>query len=283
MAERELRSKTLLRPADFFQQNAADYDTPFHGAFYRRVAAKLIGMIPSRISPSSILEIGAGTGFATRLLEERFPKARVMALEPSPEMLARGRRRAAGADWLCQPLNGMPPGNFDLVFSSMSFHWLDEHEREKMIRLAGGGVLAMALPAAGGPRLKGNTAMLELARRLHEPGKDRKGTLPRRIRHPRNMVSVLEKHFRRTSRESLSLPERYYTIEELARSLHTRGALYALFEDKAELAGRLLAARQDGNIEFNWQIALFVAEGGRTGSAQPCDRGSWRQGRLTAE
>jgi demethylmenaquinone methyltransferase/2-methoxy-6-polyprenyl-1,4-benzoquinol methylase len=46
---------------------------------------------------SAALELCAGTGYASRLLASAHPLARVYALDSSPEMLAVGRRKLAGA------------------------------------------------------------------------------------------------------------------------------------------------------------------------------------------
>jgi SAM-dependent methyltransferase len=71
------------------------------------------------------LEIGAGTGKATRLLLAR--GLHVTALEPSPSMAAVARREAPGAtvvetgfeDWTLQPRR------FALVVAAQSWHWVD--------------------------------------------------------------------------------------------------------------------------------------------------------------
>ena len=46
---------------------------------------------------TTALELCAGTGYASRLLARAHPHARVCALDASPEMLAVGRRKLAGA------------------------------------------------------------------------------------------------------------------------------------------------------------------------------------------
>jgi demethylmenaquinone methyltransferase/2-methoxy-6-polyprenyl-1,4-benzoquinol methylase len=47
-----------------------------------------------------VLDAGCGTGFCFALIEERIgPSGRLIGIEPSPEMLARGRARAGDAGW----------------------------------------------------------------------------------------------------------------------------------------------------------------------------------------
>lgn len=95
-----------------------------------------------------VLEIGAGTGIATRALAER--GFDVTALEPGPHMAAVATRNLASfpnvstivstfEDW---PL---PPAPFDLVLSATAFHWLERTIRyeKSAVALRSGGHLAI--------------------------------------------------------------------------------------------------------------------------------------------
>lgn len=95
-----------------------------------------------------VLEIGAGTGIATRALAER--GFDVTALEPGPQMAAVATRNLASfpnvsvivstfEDW---PLPSEP---FDLVLSATAFHWLDRTIRyeKSAAALQPGGYLAI--------------------------------------------------------------------------------------------------------------------------------------------
>jgi SAM-dependent methyltransferase len=74
-------------------------------------------------APGRVLEIGAGTGQATRGLLARGWD--VVALEPGPE-LARVARRRTGADVVTATFEGWDgDGPYDLVFAATSWHWLD--------------------------------------------------------------------------------------------------------------------------------------------------------------
>ncbi|MBA3525085.1 MAG: methyltransferase domain-containing protein [Geodermatophilaceae bacterium] len=76
-----------------------------------------------------VLEIGAGTGQATRGLLDR--GWRVVALEPGPELARVARRVLAGlgdVEVVESPFEQWPAdeeGSFDLVFAATSWHWLD--------------------------------------------------------------------------------------------------------------------------------------------------------------
>ncbi|HXH22882.1 MAG TPA: methyltransferase domain-containing protein [Dehalococcoidia bacterium] len=111
---------------------------------------ELLQRIPDR-AYESIFDLGCGTGELTARLADRWPRARVVGLDSSPEMLAQaaalarpGRldfRRGDIADFgeAC-----------DLLFSNAALQWLDDHE-SLIPRLAGlvrpGGCFAVQMPA----------------------------------------------------------------------------------------------------------------------------------------
>ena len=82
----------------------------------------------------TVLDAGCGSGDVTRMLAERVPAGRVIAVDGAPEMVAMTRERLADlggrvsvrrADLLEMRL----PEPVDLVFSSAVFHWIANHER----------------------------------------------------------------------------------------------------------------------------------------------------------
>ena len=81
-----------------------------------------------RLGPSSrVLEIGAGSGQATKRLAEL--AGSVLAVEPSDALAAhlRARLTTANVEVIEAPFEDvdLPPASFDLVAAATSFHWLD--------------------------------------------------------------------------------------------------------------------------------------------------------------
>src|SRR5262245_4851679 len=100
--------------------------------------------------PGEVYDLGAGAGNVTRLLKERWPRARVTGVENSEEMLAKARAAAPEIAWQRADLSTWsPPRPADLVYSNAALHWLDDHDRlfpALFGALAPGGVLAVQLP-----------------------------------------------------------------------------------------------------------------------------------------
>jgi trans-aconitate 2-methyltransferase len=103
---------------------------------YHRVSAPQLAMgtaVLDRLplnGDETVLDAGCGTGRVTRLLLERLPHGRVVAVDRSPEMVARARaelppevevREADLADFtLAEPV--------DAVLSTATFHWIPDHD-----------------------------------------------------------------------------------------------------------------------------------------------------------
>lgn len=87
----------------------------------------------ARLAPgSSVVEIGPGTGQATRPLAVR--GLRVLALELGPRLAERARRNLvgfSGVEVLTTSFEAWDPGDatFDAVFACNSFHWIDPEVR----------------------------------------------------------------------------------------------------------------------------------------------------------
>lgn len=123
---------------------------------YRRYAGHrfrpgldLIARIPP-IDPTTIVDLGCGTGDLTAALAERWPEARVTGLDTSAEMLARARAAHPAIDWIEADIgHWSPAAPVDLIYTNAALHWLGGHDTlfDRLIgHLAPGGVLACQMP-----------------------------------------------------------------------------------------------------------------------------------------
>jgi len=100
--------------------------------------------------PAEVYDLGAGAGNVTRLLRERWPRARVSGVDSSEAMLAQARAAIPDIAWQRADLAAWsPPRPADVIYSNAALHWLDGHERlfpALMAAVAPGGVLAVQMP-----------------------------------------------------------------------------------------------------------------------------------------
>ena len=123
------------------------------------------------VEGSSVLEVGCGTGIATRDLVDR--GYQVTAVDPDSRMLDVARRRFAGGEVRFIEGRfeaGRVRGDFDLVFAAGSWHWLDADTAlaRAAAVLARSGVLAVCwnLPR---PDDSARPSGLDEAYRAHAP------------------------------------------------------------------------------------------------------------------
>jgi trans-aconitate 2-methyltransferase len=80
-----------------------------------------------------VLDAGCGSGRVTRLLLDRLPRGRVIAVDASEEMVARAREELAGAPADVRHADlarlRLQPGEaVDAVFSNAVLHWVPDHD-----------------------------------------------------------------------------------------------------------------------------------------------------------
>jgi len=105
------------------------------------------------LEPASVVDLGCGPGGLTATLLERWPKAKIIGVDTSPEMIAHARRReipgrltfeiGEASTWR----SGHP---VDLLLSNACFHWIGDHRAlfdHLLPQLAAGGTLAFQVPA----------------------------------------------------------------------------------------------------------------------------------------
>ena len=118
------------RSTDLFDRWSATYDSPtLQRLTYRPIHDAVLRRIDGS-SPSTVLDLGCGTGQMTRRLRDRLPDATVIGLDLSTGMLAEATDRLTThdgrtpslvrADAMRLPL---ADGSIDLVVCTESFHW----------------------------------------------------------------------------------------------------------------------------------------------------------------
>lgn len=122
-----------------------------------RPVRDLVAAIP-RDTAVLAVDVGCGPGNSTEVLAARFPDARVVAFDSSPDMCAEARRRLAAMnrisvepwhveDWASRL--DPPTAAADVILANAVLQWVPDHATllpRLVSRLAPGGVLAVQLP-----------------------------------------------------------------------------------------------------------------------------------------
>lgn len=124
------RSRLVRRS---FDRASAGYDRA--AVVQGEIRARLLERLDLvKLAPAVVVDLGAGTGHATRALHRRYPRARVVALDLAGQMLREARRQQSwwrpfervAADVERLPL---ADASVDLAFSNLMLHWCGEPDR----------------------------------------------------------------------------------------------------------------------------------------------------------
>ncbi|MDN3224943.1 methyltransferase domain-containing protein [Pseudomonas nunensis] len=100
--------------------------------------------------PKCIYDLGCGTGIATQLLAKRWPRARLMGVDSSEQMLSEARSLPIKAMWKhCDLLDWQPEQPADLLLAAAVLHFVTGHEQllpGLLGQLNPGGCLAAHMP-----------------------------------------------------------------------------------------------------------------------------------------
>ncbi len=114
-----------------------------------RPALDLLARVPSD-TPARVVDLGCGGGNITERLIERWPRAEVIGVDGSREMLSVARQVNPSVSWVRDDVaHWSIAGGADVVYSNAALHWLPDHEQlfpHLSDQLRAGGVLAVQMP-----------------------------------------------------------------------------------------------------------------------------------------
>jgi trans-aconitate 2-methyltransferase len=109
----------------------------WNASAYHRVSGPQVAMSEAVLDrldlrgDETVLDAGCGSGRVTRLLLDRLPGGRVIAVDADAQMVARAREELAdvAADVRCADLATLRlDERVDAVFSNATFHWVPDHD-----------------------------------------------------------------------------------------------------------------------------------------------------------
>lgn len=133
MNEFEIDKKQVRRA---FSRAAQDYDAA--AVLQREVCVRMLEKLDYiKLQPARVLDVGSGTGWGTRQLGERYPKAEVTALDIAIGMLQHARGTASWwqklfaakrESYLCADVEALPvaSGSVDMVWSNLALQWCND-------------------------------------------------------------------------------------------------------------------------------------------------------------
>jgi len=120
-----------------FAKAAADYDAA--AILQREVGERMLERLDYiNFTPANVLDVGAGTGYCTALLQKRYPKARIVALDIAHPMLVCARHKTSRwsrllnkTGFLCADAEKLPlaDSSVDMVFSNLTLQWVNQLEQ----------------------------------------------------------------------------------------------------------------------------------------------------------
>lgn len=112
--------------------NNAAYTYDAAAFFQHEVANRLFERLDYiNIEPKLILDLGAGTGYSVKKLEQRYKKAKIIAIDLAEKMLQKSKEDTRWFDrkrHICADAEQLPlkEKTVDLIFSNLMLHWCND-------------------------------------------------------------------------------------------------------------------------------------------------------------
>lgn len=101
-------------------------------------------------NPTRVVDLGCGPGNSTRILKAQWPKAQIMGLDSSSEMIKQAAEIDSEMEWILADIVEWKPDKcFDIIFSNAALQWVPHHQAlfpSLIEKLNVSGVLAVQVP-----------------------------------------------------------------------------------------------------------------------------------------
>ncbi|CAI7667672.1 unnamed protein product [Penicillium pancosmium] len=114
-------------------------------------ARDLLSRVPLT-SPKRVVDLGCGPANSTAVIESRYPDAKLVGIDSSPDMIRKAKATLPHLDFTVEDLTSYSPqGEVDLFYSNAVFQWLKKGERFEIVKKLmatqpSGGVFALQVP-----------------------------------------------------------------------------------------------------------------------------------------
>ncbi len=262
-----------------YDQLDTSYDSPENTRFYEAAADHLSHLLPMETllqtlgtgqTRASALDLACGTGISLQSFVKRAPEFSWQGVDASARMLERARLRPSLA---AIPLKqgwaeSLPfaDQSLDLIASSFSFHWFGEGAWTEIRRvLKPGGWLVASTPLRGlRPDHPGNELLFRnFLRTFRESRRAMAEVAPLNA----NALGLTEAQVRehlgdwsQLSFRSLELEEEFKDLDQMERTLLSRGSLRAVLGGAQVSLSLSRSEATPGVLPFLWRLGLFRAQ-----------------------
>jgi ubiquinone/menaquinone biosynthesis C-methylase UbiE len=142
---------------EHFNRRSSTYENSLHQRlWFDRFQRRLLKMVEKGYAPSTVLDVGCGTGRLLRKAKARWPQAQFIGVDPALGMIENARRLMPQAQFYVSQAESLPlpDASVDLVFSTASYNfWLDKEkglrEIKRVLQVGGRLYLADIWPPLG--------------------------------------------------------------------------------------------------------------------------------------
>ncbi|MFA5857750.1 MAG: methyltransferase domain-containing protein [Elusimicrobiota bacterium] len=110
----------------------------------------LVNRIKISYQPQNIIDIGCGPGNSSKVLMDRWPTAKILGIDSSPNMIEKAKQNYPQCEWVqADAASYSSETKFDIVFSNATIQWIPNHEnllKTFDALLTENGVLAFQIP-----------------------------------------------------------------------------------------------------------------------------------------
>lgn len=250
---------------DHYDKFSKAYDCRKNHLFYGYFAKRLIEEIKETNREfKNAVEIGCGSGFSTLELAKIVDPKTISAIDISENMLrvAAGKKELRGVNFITD-LNGLQKSNYDLIFSSYSYHWWDNSFASNLVKLLNtNGMIALCVPSEKTRLLFGN---LILARALKIIPSARDISKPNlcsiELSNILENINKLGRWHYTTSQTSYV--ENFINTKDFVSTLEARGSLLALqllYNSDAKSLAYFISsqANNKSEIAMSWTANLIL-------------------------
>ena len=106
-----------------FSESAKSYDRST--GLHREIADKLFAQVAGAPDPSTVLDVGCGTGYLTVKLKNHFPQSKIIGLDFASGMLEVASLKDDRVAWVLADGNKLPflDGSFNILISNLAYQW----------------------------------------------------------------------------------------------------------------------------------------------------------------